>query len=37
MNSNLAKLFTAVAVVLATAAFVSFLPDLKRYIKIERM
>jgi hypothetical protein len=37
MNSNMVKLFSAVAVVVATAAFISMLPDLKRYIKIERM
>ena len=37
MNSNLTKLLGAVAAVLAVATFVTFLPDLKRYIKIERM
>jgi exosortase/archaeosortase len=37
MNSNVTKLFGAVAVVVAAAALFTLLPDLKRYLKIERM
>jgi hypothetical protein len=37
MNSNLMKLLGAVTAMLAAAAFFSMLPDLKRYIKLERM
>jgi hypothetical protein len=37
MNSDMWKLLGAVAVVLAAAMAVSMYPDLKRYIKIERM
>ena len=37
MNSNLWKLLGAVTVVITAAAFYSMLPDLKRYIKLERM
>jgi hypothetical protein len=37
MNSNVTKLFGAVAMIVAAAAFFSLLPDFKRYLKIERM
>lgn len=37
MNSNWMKLLSAVAVIMAGAAVISMLPDMKRYLKIERM
>jgi hypothetical protein len=37
MNSNWVKLLGAVAIVVAGFAVISMLPDIKRYIKIERM
>jgi len=37
MNSNWMKLLSAVAVIVAGAAVISMLPDMKRYLKIERM
>ena len=37
MNGNIWKLLGVAAAVLASAAFLSMYPDLKRYMKIERM
>ena len=37
MSSNWLKLLGAVAIAVAGAALISMLPDMKRYLKIERM